>query len=190
MDMVVDAHYQRVHMPEIVNSTQDAVDIILVFEHSPDELRRLYHVRVSVHDSLPVWLDNHGDPSYLVGSYYNVVEEVLVVRAGVCSELLRNYRDEKDRKYDTALSQTDLSNFLAQCPALIRISGKEMEALRRSADFYPKVATCLVLNNEGDFTPVRESDLSWYGLQPTNGSHNHLLSICADPKASEKESLF
>lgn len=190
MDMMVNTSYQRAHMPEIVNATREAVDVILVFKHSPDESRRLYHTRVPVHDSLPVWLDNHRGPSYLVGSSQNIVEEVLAVRAGICSELLARYRDERNGMYDTSLSREDLADFLIQCPSIVKVSGKELEKIRRQSAFYPEDATCLMLNDDGTLTPVRESELPWYGSPLDNDDGQHLLSICAEPNVPEKEPLF
>ncbi len=191
IDQIVSPAYQREYMPELVNATDGKIDVILVFKNVTDGVKRLYHIRLAQNDSLPVWLDNYRGLAYPMGAYFNIVEQVLVVASGACTDSLARYRKENDRKYDTALPQEQLSEFLASCPSLIRITDAELEKIREAVAFYPNNATCLMVNADGTLTPLPESELPWYGSPreepPIMGG---LESLCADPTAQEMESLF
>lgn len=190
IDVALNTAHQRTYMPELVNTTGGKLDVILVFKHERDGGKGLYHVRLPVGASLPVWLDNYEGVGYLLGSYHNVVEEVLILEPGTCTELLARHRREGSSNYGTLMSEAQLSDFLASCRALARISGTELEQIRKASAFYPNDATCLMVKDDGTFTLVQESELPWYRLPSKGVTAYGMLSICADPQAIEKEPLF
>lgn len=160
MDMSLTSSYQREHFPELVNYTSGALELITVFKYEDETGRkRLYRHELPVGSAFPVWLDNHRGPSYLVGSFRNAIEEVLVSRGSGCADILAGYPGGGEVMREILLDREELANFLGLCRPLLRISGVELERIRQAVSFYGPDATCLLIREDGALEPVRESDI-------------------------------
>lgn len=175
--------YRTAFRPEIVNNTDKTIDVIAVNRpRRRDGRRELTFERLVPGASTAVHVGL--DDRYLRYS----LEELFITEGGACEKLMTPLvRSDNNLNGLIVLEQEVLSDFLASCAKDVYFSSITVLSSVQSMPLSDR-ETCLMLDAEGNLTPMRDNELPWH--DPASRLGEKTLRYCANPKVNRAVSVF